>query len=49
MRSHSSTENTATVFKCAFSLFLNLRDAECHQKRRRVKLTVRLSCHGDGE
>lgn len=33
----------------AFSPFLNLRDVECHQKRRRVKLTVRLSCHGDGE
>lgn len=25
------------------------RGVECHQKRRRVKLTVRLSYHGDGE
>lgn len=29
--------------------FLSYRGVECHQKRRRVKLTVRLSCHGDGE
>lgn len=43
-----SSKSLGCFYLCYFSVS-DYRGVECHQKRRRGKLTVRSSCHGDGE